>query len=227
MKSLNFTQVFTLSLLLISCGSGSGGSGSSKEDSGTTNANAGFSQGFSEASRNGAFAIASRSDLWPCDDKAYRQLVYIEEEATFYTCSPDQRDWIVISIKGEKGDTGAKGDQGVAGSIGAKGDQGDPASNLVQKIYRCAVDDMNFATVMSYKGGKFSINARVTEVNGECSSFSKSCRIKLSSSTPAEYYDWTFNDANSTLQTHYVKGCGSPSTCYDITTNLSCEKISL
>lgn len=234
MRSLFFIQMFTLSMILMSYSCGSGGGSGSSSNQGTTSSGekAGFSQGFSEAAKNGAFAIASKADLWACEEKTYRQLVYVEEEATFYTCSPDQKDWIVISIKG---DNGAKGDQGVAGANGAKGakgDQGDPASNLIQTVYRCAVDEMNYALVTAYKGGKFSINAKISErvENGggqECSSLSKTCRIKLSTFTPAEYYDWTFLDASSTLQTHYVKGCGSPSTCYDITTNLSCDKISL
>lgn len=95
-----------------------------------------------------------------------------------------------------------------------------------------AVDDSNLAVVTKYKDQTFMIDAKISRSVSSggaqtCNKFGTSCRIPLSSASPAEYYDWVFNEGSQSIQTRFVQGCGDPSTCYDITSTVSCEKKSI
>ncbi len=87
-----------------------------------------------------SFYLDTKAELWPCVPAIYRQLVYIQEETQFYTCV--KNDWVMVSIKGEKGDKGEDGKQGedgedgqdgVNGKDGAQGKQGDNGRTIVQQ----------------------------------------------------------------------------------------------
>lgn len=65
------------------------------------------------ADMNSSFYLKTRADLWDCTEKLARQLIYVEEESTFYHC--EKGDWVSVEIRGAKGDKGEKGDPGVNG----------------------------------------------------------------------------------------------------------------
>lgn len=198
-----------------------------------------------------SYSVAEKSDLWECKKQFHRQLVYVEDSAAFFTCSPSQNAWVTVSIEGSKGIDGLDGKDGAAGAIGLpgskgekgeKGDKGDAgtagkdgaaAANLVQAVWNCSIDASNTtATVTKFKGEKFSIDVRYGISVGaggapHCSRIGKYCRIKLSGSTPAEYYDWTFNSNTEKIETHFYKGCSDVMTCYDLRDEVSCEKVSI
>ena len=66
--------------------------------------------------------VDSDQDLPPCSATQTGYLIYVRSTGVFKSC--DGASWSTISIKSDKGDTGAVGPQGDAGAAGPKGDTG-------------------------------------------------------------------------------------------------------
>lgn len=72
-----------------------------------------------DAPAGSSFYLKTKADLWPCTDKIDKQLIYVADEAVFYTCQ--KNDWTEVEIKGKDGEKGAQGDKGDTGVAGAAG----------------------------------------------------------------------------------------------------------
>lgn len=65
--------------------------------------------------QNGTYAltVSSSGDMPECSKANDRQLVYVKDEAIFFSC--DEGTWIEIDLKGEPGPAGPKGETGDKG----------------------------------------------------------------------------------------------------------------
>lgn len=171
----------------------------------------------SETMRMPSYYIATKAELWGCNETTFRQLVYVEEEKVFYTCAAT-KEWKEVILKGDSGDKGDagingsvgskgdKGDAGVAGGKGDKGDKGDAAPNQIVAIYQCNIPEgpgYQYSTVTVFKDNQIWNQTNFGSY-GMCSSVSigqSSCRINVSTNQQGqpEYIESTFNVSAKTM----------------------------
>lgn len=155
-ETLEIIALILIMLILGACGQ-SGGSSSEGQNGGSSSSSK--SSGETFTTDGGSFYVTAKSDLKTCNDSVHRQLVYVEEEAKFYTCSSSKNEWVEVVIKGEKGDKGSDGTNGTNGTNGATGAKGDSASNQLVSLFTCgSYGDgsgvgVDHATATVYKNG--------------------------------------------------------------------------
>ena len=84
-----------------------------------------------------AVAVEDAGNLPVCDAKSKSRLIHILSTGEFRVC--DGSAWMLISIKGEKGDQGEQGEKGDQGDQGARGDIG-PSGIDVEKTLKFPED---------------------------------------------------------------------------------------
>ena len=218
---MNYIFFYIILIGLSACGETKKDKESSSVNSSTTSVDGDNPSTIDNETNHPSYYVAAKADLWECDEKSLRQLVYIEEEATFYTCSTSN-EWKVISLKGEKGEVG---DNGTNGQDGTNGTNGNDAQNPISAIYNCGIAydgsgvGLDYATVIVYKNSVIWIEAfffaSISFRHESCSTFangnSVSCKTFSYPSIPLSvsfdkttekmtYINDGFNGYFSTLQ---------------------------
>ena len=118
--------------------------------SGDTSASNTASQGSS------TMFVTSQGNLPLCETAKEGQLVYVNDDKSFYTCS--KLAWIKVEIKGDKGDPGSQGvagtagKDGVVGAVGAKGTDGQ--TNKIASSIDCIGYSSTVSSVYRTLNGK-------------------------------------------------------------------------